>query len=118
MHAPITYGEHHIGDGIKMAEAIGGESIDIEWVQVHPTGLMKVDDLDAKIDFAVETLGGVGGSVLDAHGRRFANELGRCDHVTGETWKDKPLFRLYLNNAASDDIIWYCKHYIGCGGEW
>jgi len=30
MHAPITYGEHHIGDGIKMAEAIGGESIDID----------------------------------------------------------------------------------------
>merc|ERR1711912_147974 len=29
------------GDGIKMAEAIGGKSIDLEWVQVHPTGLVK-----------------------------------------------------------------------------
>jgi len=91
-------------------------SIDLEWVQVHPTGLVKPDDPDAKIKFlAAEALRGVGGLVLDANGKRFANELGRRDYVTGEMWKNKPPFRLCLNKAASDEIIWHCKHYTGRG---
>jgi succinate dehydrogenase/fumarate reductase flavoprotein subunit len=116
MHLPTTNGEHCTGDGIKMGEAIGGKSIDLEWVQVHPTGLVKPDDPDAKIKFlAAEALRGVGGLVLDANGKRFANELGRRDYVTGEMWKNKPPFRLCLNKAASDEIIWHCKHYTGRG---
>merc|ERR1712176_118919 len=49
MHLPTTNGEHCTGDGIKMGEAIEAKSIDLEWVQVHPTGLVKPDDPDAKI---------------------------------------------------------------------
>merc|ERR1719491_1851021 len=116
MHLPTTNGEHCTGDGIKMGEEIGGKSIDLEWVQVHPTGLVKPDDPDAKIKFlAAEALRGVGGLVFDANGKRFANELGRRDYVTGEMWKNKPPFRLCLNKAASDEIIWHCKHYTGRG---
>merc|ERR1711884_141331 len=116
MHLPTTNGEHCTGDGIKMGEAIGGRSIDLEWVQVHPTGLVKPDDPDAKIKFlAAEALRGVGGLVFDKDGKRFANELGRRDYVTGEMWKNKPPFRLCLNKAASDEIIWHCKHYTGRG---
>jgi len=116
MHLPTTNGEHCTGDGIKMGEAIGGKTIDLEWVQVHPTGLVKPDDPDAKIKFlAAEALRGVGGLVLDANGKRFANELGRRDYVTGEMWKNKPPFRLCLNKAASDEIHWHCKHYTGRG---
>merc|ERR1719210_1779425 len=116
MHLPTTNGEHCTGDGIKMGEEVGGKSIDLEWVQVHPTGLVKPDDPDAKIKFlAAEALRGVGGLVLDANGKRFANELGRRDYVTGEMWKNKPPFRLCLNKAASDEIIWHCKHYTGRG---
>merc|ERR1712008_56063 len=116
MHLPTTNGEHCTGDGIKMGEAIGGRSVDLEWVQVHPTGLVKPDDPDAKIKFlAAEALRGVGGLVLDANGKRFANELGRRDYVTGEMWKSKPPFRLCLNKAASEEIIWHCKHYTGRG---
>merc|ERR1712241_724733 len=99
-----------------MGEAIGAKSIDLEWVQVHPTGLVKPDDPDAKIKFlAAEALRGVGGLVLDANGKRFANELGRRDYVTGEMWKNKPPFRLCLNKAAADEIHWHCKHYTGRG---
>merc|ERR1719220_2940472 len=116
MHLPTTNGEHCTGDGIKMGEEIGGQSIDLEWVQVHPTGLVKPDDPDAKIKFlAAEALRGVGGLVLDANGKRFANELGRRDYVTGEMWKNKPPFRLCLNKAASEEIHWHCKHYTGRG---
>merc|ERR1711937_1113855 len=116
MHLPTTNGEHCTGDAIKMGAEIGAKTIDLEWVQVHPTGLVKPDDPDAKIKFlAAEALRGVGGLVLDANGKRFANELGRRDYVTGEMWKSKPPFRLCLNKAASDEIIWHCKHYTGRG---
>jgi succinate dehydrogenase/fumarate reductase flavoprotein subunit len=99
-----------------MGEAIGAKTIDLEWVQVHPTGLVKPDDPDAKVKFlAAEALRGVGGLVLDVNGKRFANELGRRDYVTGEMWKNKPPFRLCLNKAAADEIIWHCKHYTGRG---
>ena len=46
---------------------------------------------------------------------RVANELGRRDYVAGEMWKNKPLFRLALNKAASDEIVWHCRHYTGRG---
>merc|ERR1711937_470931 len=116
LHLPTTNGEHCTGDAIKMGEAIGAKTIDLEWIQVHPTGLVKPDEPDAKVKFlAAEALRGVGGIVLDANGKRFANELGRRDYVTGEMWKNKPPFRLCLNKAASDEIIWHCKHYTGRG---
>merc|ERR1712100_979167 len=60
-------------------------------------------------------LRGVGGIILNSDGVRFANELGRRDYVTGEMWKNKPPFRLCLNEAASTEIIWHCKHYTGRG---
>ncbi|CAE7811895.1 osm1, partial [Symbiodinium microadriaticum] len=106
LHLPTTNGEHCTGDGIKMGEEIGAKTIDLEWVQVHPTGLVKPDDA---------ALRGVGGIILNAEGQRFCNELGRRDYVTGEMWKSKPPFRLCLNKAASDEIIWHCKHYTGRG---
>eukprot|EP00435_Cladocopium_sp_Y103_P065203 s473_g27.t1 len=116
LHLPTTNGDHTTGDGIKMGEAIGARSIDLEWVQVHPTGLVEPDDPEAKIKFlAAEALRGVGGLVINADGQRFCNELGRRDYVTGEMWKSKPPFRLILNKAASDEIIWHCKHYTGRG---
>merc|ERR1712054_28413 len=69
LHLPTTNGEHCTGDAIKMGESIGAATIDLEWVQVHPTGLVKPDDPDAKVKFlAAEALRGVGGIVLDAHG--------------------------------------------------
>merc|ERR1711972_732131 len=116
LHLPTTNGEHCTGDAIKMGEAVGAEAIDLEWVQVHPTGLVKPDDPDAKVKFlAAEALRGVGGLVFDKDGKRFANELGRRDYVTGEMWKNKPPFRLCLNKAASDETIWHAKHYTGRG---
>lgn len=52
--------------------------------QVHPTGLVKPDDPDAKVKFlAAEALRGVGGIVLDAMGNRFCNERHGPMAVTG-----------------------------------
>ena len=72
--------------------------------------------VDAKTKFlAAKALHGVVGLVFVAHGSRFANEFGRRDSVTGEMTKNKPLFRLALNKATSDDIAWHCTHYIARG---
>lgn len=117
MHLPTTNGDHCTGDGQKMIQAIGGALIDLEKVQVHPTGLVDPRDPDAKVKFlAAEALRGVGGLLLDNEGNRFADELGHRDYVTGRMWENNKFpVRLILNGAASKEIEWHCKHYEGRG---
>ena len=87
-HLPTTNGEHCTGDAIEMGEAIGAKTIDLVWVQVRPTGLVKPDDPDAKNKFlAAEALRGVG-LCLRSTRNRFANELGWRDYVRGEMWQN------------------------------
>ncbi|CAO3609589.1 unnamed protein product [Mucor hiemalis] len=111
-----TNGDHCTGDGIKMAAAVGGNTIDLEKVQVHPTGLVDPKEPDAKVKFlAAEALRGCGGLLLDANGDRFCDELGHRDYVTGMMNKNKFPIRLVLNTAASKEIEWHCRHYAGRG---
>jgi len=114
---PTTNGDHSTGDGIKMVSTIGGNSIDLEKVQVHPTGLVDPNEPDAKVKFlAAEALRGVGGILLTNEGLRFCDELGHRDYVTGEMWKHKKApYRLVLNSKAAKEIEWHCKHYMGRG---
>ncbi|KAH8922285.1 Flavocytochrome c [Atractiella rhizophila] len=114
---PTTNGDHCTGDGLKMALEIGGSGIDMEKVQVHPTGLVDPNEPDAKVKFlAAEALRGVGGLLLDLEGNRFADELGHRDYVTGRMWENNKFpVRLILNGASSKEIEWHCKHYVGRG---
>jgi len=122
-HLPTTNGDHCTGDGLKMAVSIGADTVDLEWIQVHPTGLVHPDEPDAKVKFlAAEALRGVGGVLLDMNGQRFCNELGRRDYVTGMMWKNKGFvqgnttgFFLCLNSKSAEEIHWHCKHYKGRG---
>merc|ERR1711871_1400960 len=63
-------------------------------------------------------LRGVGGFLMTMDGKRFCNELGRRDYVTGEMWKNRGFtqgsctgFFLCLNSKASAEITWHVKHY-------
>lgn len=114
---PTTNGEHCTGDGQKLALAAGASAIDMEKVQVHPTGLVDPNEPDAKVKFlAAEALRGVGGLLLDNTGKRFVDELQTRDFVTGKMWENgKFPIRLVLNGAASKEIEWHCKHYVGRG---
>lgn len=115
-HLPTTNGDHCTGDGIKMSQAIGAATVDMDAVQVHPTGMVHPDEPDAKVKFlAAEALRGVGGILLDRHGKRFCNELGRRDYVSGEMNSHDGPFTLVLNKAASEEIEWHCRHYVGRG---
>ncbi|KAG2015835.1 acyl-CoA dehydrogenase, variant 2 [Coprinopsis cinerea AmutBmut pab1-1] len=114
---PTTNGEHCTGDGHKLALAAGANAVDLEKVQVHPTGLVDPNEPDAKVKFlAAEALRGVGGLLLDNTGARFVDELQHRDYVTGKIWENgKYPIRLVLNGQASDEIAWHCKHYVGRG---
>jgi succinate dehydrogenase/fumarate reductase flavoprotein subunit len=85
---PTTNGDHCTGDGHKLALSIGANAVDLEKVQVHPTGLVDPNEPDAKVKFlAAEALRGVGGLLLDNEGKRFVDELQHRDYVTGKIWE-------------------------------
>ncbi|KAI1441474.1 Flavocytochrome c [Annulohypoxylon stygium] len=115
-----TNGSHATGDGQKMVMAIGGNGIDMDKVQVHPTGLVDPKDPDSKWKFlAAEALRGEGGLLLNADGDRFCDELGHRDYVSGMMWKEKDKgkfpIRLVLNSKASNTLDFHTRHYSGRG---
>lgn len=116
---PTTNGDHCTGDGIKMGEKIGAALVDMEQVQIHPTGLVDPNEPDAKVKFlAAEALRGVGGILLNRDGDRFVDELGHRDFVTGEIRKTKNVNGgawLILNGPAAKEIQWHVVHYSGRG---
>lgn len=115
-----TNGAHATGDGHKMLTAMGANPIDMDKVQVHPTGLVDPKDPGSKWKFlAAEALRGEGGLLLNSKGQRFSDELGHRDYVSGEMWKQKeegnwPI-RLVLNSKASNILDFHTKHYSGRG---
>jgi flavocytochrome c len=114
-HLPTTNGEHCVGDGITFAMEIGAAAVDLQHVQVHPTGLVHLDDPDNRTKFlAAEALRGEGGLVIDRDGNRFCDDLGTRDYVTMSMWNhNKGPYRLILNEASYKNIEWHCKHYCG-----
>jgi flavocytochrome c len=115
-----TNGVHATGDGQKMVMAIGGNGIDMDKVQVHPTGLVDPKDPGSKWKFlAAEALRGEGGLLLNGDGDRFCDELGHRDYVSGEMWKEKDKgkfpVRLILNSKASNVLDFHTRHYSGRG---
>jgi flavocytochrome c len=114
-----TNGDHCTGDGIKMGEKIGAALVDMEQVQVHPTGLVDPKEPNAKVKFlAAEALRGVGGLLLNRDGDRFVDELGHRDFVTEQIGKTRNVNGgawLILNGAGSKEIEWHVTHYTGRG---
>jgi flavocytochrome c len=125
-HRPDTFdlattnGTHATGDGQKMLMAIGANGIDMDKVQVHPTGLIDPKEPDSKWKFlAAEALRGEGGLLLNSDGQRFSDELGHRDYVSGQMWKEKEKgkwpIRLVLNSKASNVLDFHTRHYSGRG---
>lgn len=115
-----TNGTHATGDGQKMVMAIGGNGIDMDKVQVHPTGLVDPKDPNSKWKFlAAEALRGEGGLLLNGDGDRFCDELGHRDYVSGMIHKEKDKgkypVRLILNSKASKTLDFHTRHYSGRG---
>ncbi|OQN95502.1 hypothetical protein B0A48_18374 [Cryoendolithus antarcticus] len=115
-----TNGAHATGDGHKMLLKIGANGIDMESVQVHPTGLVDPKDPTAKTKFlAAEALRGEGGLLLNSLGQRFTDELEHRDYVSNKLWEQKAAnqwpIRLVLNSKASNVLDFHTRHYSGRG---
>ncbi|KAK4550336.1 hypothetical protein LTR36_003303 [Oleoguttula mirabilis] len=115
-----TNGAHATGDGHKMLMNIGANGIDMDKVQVHPTGLVDPKDPGAKTKFlAAEALRGEGGLLLNSKGQRFTDELEHRDYVSGKMWEEKEKglwpIRLVLNSKASKVLDFHTRHYSGRG---
>lgn len=115
-----TNGAHATGDGHKFLMSIGANGIDMDKVQVHPTGLIDPKDPGAKTKFlAAEALRGEGGLLLTNEGKRFVDELQHRDFVSdkmfGQKDEGKWPIRLVLNSKASKVLDFHTRHYSGRG---
>lgn len=73
---PTTNGPFATGDGVKMARAIGAQLVDMDKVQLHPTGFIDPKDPANNTKYlGPEALRGSGGVLLNQRGERFVNEL-------------------------------------------
>lgn len=71
-----TNQEGSTGDGIKMIEKLGGVTVDMDQIQVHPT--VQQD----KSYLIGEAVRGEGAILVSSEGKRFTNELDTRDNVT------------------------------------
>ena len=93
MKMPATAGPFSTGDGIKLATQLGAATIDMDKVQVHPTGWVDPTDPDNRSKIlAGELMRGVGGILLNSTGQRFCNELGTRAYVTDKMLSHDPIY--------------------------
>jgi flavocytochrome c len=125
---PATAGDFSTGDGIKLVEKLHPNLIDMEYIQLHPTGFVDPNDPTnpTKI-LAAEVTRGVGGILLNETGDRFCNELGLRSYVTSQmlnhdlqykntgTWVDRnppPHFALILGSEAAEAAEKHIRFYV------
>lgn len=82
-HLSTTNGAFANGDGIAFGQAVGAQVIDMDQVQIHPTGFVDpCAPTELRKFLAPESLRACGGILLDLSGKRFCNELATRDSVT------------------------------------
>jgi flavocytochrome c len=125
---PTTAGAFSTGDGISLATTLGAGIVDMEKVQIHPTGWVDPKDPDNKSKIlAAELMRGVGGVLINSQGKRFCNELGTRAYVTDKMlshdahyaatkeW-DKtapiPTFSLVMASSAAKDGNKHVEFYL------
>lgn len=79
MKMPATAGEFSTGDGIALGTSVGAGLVDMEKVQVHPTGWVDPKDPTnpGKI-LAGELMRGVGGILMNKSGKRYVKNGENC----------------------------------------
>jgi flavocytochrome c len=128
---PATAGAFSTGDGISLAEEVGAGLVDMDKVQLHPTGLVDPSDPGnpTKV-LAAELMRSVGGILINSEGKRFCNELGTRSYVTEQElshhkdfaktkkWDknyDIPTFSLVMSREAAEDAKKHIDRYLNKG---
>ena len=88
MGMPATAGEFSTGDGIALATKLGAGVVDMDKIQLHPTGWIDMANENATTKtLAAELMRGVGGVLLNGNGQRFCNEVGTRSYITDSMLK-------------------------------
>jgi len=119
LNMPATAGAFSTGDGVTLARTLGAGTVDMDKVQIHPTGWVDPKDPDNKSKtLAAELMRGVGGILINDKGQRFCNELGNRAYVSNQMlahdakfaktqqWDKSspiPTFSLVLASDAAED---------------
>ncbi|GKZ01142.1 hypothetical protein MPSEU_001065700 [Mayamaea pseudoterrestris] len=119
LRMPTTAGDFSTGDGISLAASLGAAVVDMDKIQVHPTGWVDPANPNATTKvLAAELMRGVGGILLNEYGSRFCNELGTRSYITKQMlahnanfaqsgkWDPEatvPTFFLVLSSSAALD---------------
>eukprot|EP01083_Nonionella_stella_P001521 4383_1 len=107
-----TNGHWANGEGMLCARDIGAKLVDMQHVQIHPTGF--VDPLDPKArekTLAAECLRASGALLINEAGHRFTNELGHRDDVTAAEKGQKGKIRLVLNPISVAEVEPHVRMY-------
>ena len=78
------------GDGIQMITALGGYTVDVDKIQIHPTVYQKRPYLIG------EAVRGEGGILVNTEGQRFTNEMGTRDVVSAAINKQRGKYAYVL----------------------
>jgi len=105
------------GDGMLIAQAIGAELMDMEYVQVHPTGFIDPAHPEEKeLTLATEALRGHGALLINQQGRRFVNEIWHRDWVSEAEKTQRGVIYIVMNSGcAKDTQIPFVKQYSALG---
>lgn len=88
----------------NILENIGAHLVDMESVQIHPTGFINPQEPQARVKFlAAEMLRGEGGILLH-QGKRFVNEMGTREHVSNVIMKLPPKSSAHNGVSSAEDL--------------
>lgn len=87
------------GDGIKMIEKVGGTTVDMGEIQIHPT-------VEQETSFLItEAVRGEGAILVNQDGNRFVNEMDTRDNVSAAIIDlDKPFAYLVLDAGVKERV--------------
>ncbi len=82
------------GDGIKMITKLGGATVDLDQIQIHPTVIQKNGMLIS------EALRGEGAIMINKEGKRFYNEMDTRDKVSAAIMKESGKYAYLTFDSA------------------
>lgn len=94
--SPTTNGHYSTGDGILLGSEIGAETVDMDKVQLHPTGFVDPKDPYNNSKFlAPELFRSLGAKLINENNERFCDELGTRDYITRQIKKQKICYMIF-----------------------
>ena len=99
------------GQGIKMAQAIGADTVDLEQIQLHPT--VHLQGSDAVL--ITEGLRGDGAILVNQEGERFFNEVETRDKVSAAEFEQTGGYAWLIVDSRMSEASNVIKGYINKG---